>query len=74
MLNTTGVGANKPERYALTLRDLSSLFTSQAGGTKDLTQMQAAGLVGDFRSLPPAAAAAAAAEARLASARELQEK
>lgn len=55
--NIPGSATRKSDVYSLTLKDLSSLFAIQTGGTNTSVQVE--------EGLTPARAAAAAAEARL---------
>ena len=68
-MNLPGAAIGKPDVYSLTLKDLSSLFAIQTGGTSNSVQAQPSP-VGTLESSTPARAAAAAAEARLISSRE----
>jgi hypothetical protein len=68
-VNLPGAATGKPDVYSLTLKDLSSLFAIQTGGTSNSVQVLPSP-VGTLESLTPARAAAAAAEARLMSSRE----
>jgi len=60
-VNLPKPGSSKADVCGLTLRDLSSLFTTQIGGSNNLVQEKASGAMA---RLTPAAAAGAAAEAR----------
>lgn len=60
-VNLPKPGSSKADVCGLTLRDLSSLFTTQIGGLNNPVQEKASGAMA---RLTPAAAAGAAAEAR----------
>lgn len=71
-LNLPKAATGKPDVYNLTLKDLSSLFAIQTGGTSNSVQVQSSLSVGSLDGLTPARAAAAAAEARFMYSREPQ--